>query len=136
MRGTLWASTVVLFFAPLTAFGAQQQSDKTPPPSNPPATMPAVAKPAPQQSLAEAARKAREKKAAEAKTKVWDNDNIPGAGSVTTATAAGGSAAPLLTIPLLPLATRKSGANVSRRPAASSSGIRIAWRCSRKILDV
>jgi hypothetical protein len=93
MRSILWVSSAVLFFAPI-AVSSGQQSDKTPPPANPPVTMPAVAKPAPQQSLAEAARKAREKKAAEAKTKVWDNDNMPGAGEVTTATAAGGSAAP------------------------------------------
>jgi hypothetical protein len=93
MRSTLWASAAVLLFAPLTAFGGQQQSDKTPPPSNPPATVPAVVKPAPQQSLAEAARKARERKASESKTKVWDNDNIPGAPSGTAAPAAE-SAAP------------------------------------------
>jgi len=56
--------------------------------------MPAVAKPAAKESIAEAARKAKEKKGSEAKAKVWDNDNIPGHGAVTTATAAGDSAAP------------------------------------------
>jgi hypothetical protein len=92
MRHVLWISSAMLLVAPLAAFAGPQQSDKTPPPSNPPATVPAVAKPPQQQSLAEAARKTREKKASEAKTKVWDNDNIPG----TTAPrpAAAGEAAP------------------------------------------
>jgi hypothetical protein len=76
MRRILWISSVMLVLAPL-AVSAGQQSDKTPPPDNPP-TIPAVVKPAPQQSLADAARKAREKKGADAaKPKVWDNDNIP-----------------------------------------------------------
>ena len=92
MRHVLWISSAMLLVAPLAAFAGPQQSDKTPPPSNPPATVPAVVKPPQPQSLAEAARKAREKKAAETKTKVWDNDNIPG----TTAPppAAAGEAAP------------------------------------------
>jgi hypothetical protein len=105
MRRVIWLAAIAIFAFPATGW-CQQQGQSSPQSSSQTPAQASAPAPAPQQdSLAEAARKAREQHKESAKpAKVFTNDNLP-AGSVSTvgsssgatppeATAAGGTKAP------------------------------------------
>jgi hypothetical protein len=87
MRKISWLAVVVLFAAPAGLCGQQSSQQQSTPPESSQASQASSAK-APashQDTLAEAARKAREQHKTEPKTaKVFTNDNLPTAGGIST----------------------------------------------------
>jgi hypothetical protein len=113
MRRTLWLCAAVLVFAASGVIRAQaQQQDQTSAQASQNATPAAP----PKDSLAEAARKAREqKKDAPKAAKVFTNDNIPTDGAVSTAGAS-------------PADTSQETSDTSSTPAPAAGNDEKTWR--------
>lgn len=101
MRRFCWlAALAAIFLVPASGWGQQQApAQQTPPPSPQAQSQSTTQAPSQQESLADAARRAREQKKETAKpAKVFTNDNLPAQGGINTvgsesAEGAGGEAA-------------------------------------------